>query len=86
MARTKKSSRKKNKKQKTREDAGNHQNITQKQSEPKICLGQEKRIHENTKERRPMLDGNPENQRKAGQKKGKGNMRNASKYNRKLNP
>lgn len=86
MAQTKKSSRKKKQNKKTREDGGNHQNITQKQSEPKICLAKKKRIHENTKERRPMLDGNPENQRKADKKKGKGNMRNASKYNRKLNP
>lgn len=71
MAQTKKIFQKKNKKQKTREDAGNHQNITQKQSEPKNLSGQEKRIHENTKERRPMLDGNPENQRKADKKKEK---------------
>lgn len=66
MAQTKKIFRKKNKKQKTREDAGNHQNITQKQSEPKICLAKKKEF---TKTQ--MLDGNPENQRKADEKKEK---------------
>lgn len=43
---------------------------------------QEEGIQENTNEKRPILDGSPENQHKAENN----NIRNASKSNRKLNP
>lgn len=59
---------------------------TQHKSNQKQNLsGQEKGIHQNTKERKPNLDGNLENQRKA-EKEEEGNVRNASKSNRKLKP
>lgn len=77
MAQTKKSSRKKTKNKRRCWKPPKHNTEA---IRTKNLSGQEKRIHKNTKERRPMLDV------KTNAKKGKGNMRNASKYNRKLNP